>query len=212
VPCTSGQPTARCSKIDLAIFASSAAVLAASRRRKATKAAVSRAAQEAAPLEEPSFDPSVQIGAIAPLGYFDPAGFCSKANEDTFKYYRAAEMKHGRVAMLASIGLLAQHSVRFDGYGELPSGIGALFAAPATYGTAALVVLCGVLELQVWAQNPNDEPGNFGDPLGLGMYDDEMRNRELANGRFAMIAVAGIIAAEAASGQDAIQQLSSLQF
>ena len=35
-------------------------------------------------------------------------------------------------------------------------------------------------------EDPWKEPGNFGDPLNLGMYDRDMRNRELNNGRFAM--------------------------
>jgi len=34
-----------------------------------------------------------------------------------------------------------------------------------------------------------------------------MRNRELNNGRFAMFAIMGIIAAELVTGKDAVQQL-----
>mmetsp|Transcript_69007 Transcript_69007/g.128900 ORF Transcript_69007/g.128900 Transcript_69007/m.128900 type:complete len:242 (+) Transcript_69007:62-787(+) len=171
-----------------------------------------RRAQSSEVAAESAFDPTVQIGAMAPLGYFDPVGLCNDTTEDRFKYLRAAELKHGRVAMLASLGLVAQHDVRFAGYSDVPSGIWALQQAPGLYGATALFLLCGVLELQVWAQNPNDEPGNFGDPLGLGMYDDDMRNKELANGRFAMVATAGIIAAELVTGQDAVEQLSRLQF
>lgn len=44
----------------------------------------------------PSFDPSTQIGAMAPLGFFDPAGFAKKGDEDGFRTLRAAEIKHGR--------------------------------------------------------------------------------------------------------------------
>ena len=44
----------------------------------------------------PSFDPSTQIGAMAPLGFFDPAGFSKKGDEDGFRTLRAAEIKHGR--------------------------------------------------------------------------------------------------------------------
>lgn len=45
-----------------------------------------------------SFDPSTQLGAMAPLGYFDPLGFCKKGDEATFRNLRASEIKHGRVA------------------------------------------------------------------------------------------------------------------
>ena len=63
----------------------------------------------------PAFDPSAQIGAMAPLGFFDPAGqelqlaveslcsfcfhlagFSKKGDEDGFRTLRAAEIKHGR--------------------------------------------------------------------------------------------------------------------
>ena len=29
------------------------------------------------------------------------------------------------------------------------------------------------MELAVWTEDPSKEPGNFGDPLGLGQYDEE---------------------------------------
>lgn len=45
-----------------------------------------------------SFDPSTQLGAMAPLGYFDPLGFCKKGDEATFRNLRASDIKHGRVA------------------------------------------------------------------------------------------------------------------
>ena len=50
------------------------------------------------------------------------------------------------------------------------------------------------------------EAGNYGDPFGVQMYNDEMRMKELNNGRMAMISVLGIFAAECATGKDAIQQ------
>lgn len=36
-------------------------------------------------------------GALAPVGLFDPLGFAEKANEETLKRYREAELTHGRV-------------------------------------------------------------------------------------------------------------------
>merc|ERR1711939_660013 len=48
-------------------------------------------------------------GITAPLGFFDPAGFCSAENgaegaatEGKVRFYR--EVKHGRIAMLAALG------------------------------------------------------------------------------------------------------------
>ncbi|CAE7805256.1 FCPF [Symbiodinium sp. CCMP2456] len=42
------------------------------------------------------------------------------------------------------------------------------------------------MELGVWTQDPSKEAGDFGDPLGLGQYNEDMRAKEINNGRFAM--------------------------
>merc|ERR1719163_780736 len=42
------------------------------------------------------------------LGEFDPAGFLVGADKDTVYKYREAELTHGRVSMLASLGFLVQ--------------------------------------------------------------------------------------------------------
>merc|ERR1719226_276 len=153
-----------------------------------------------------SFDPAVQIGAMAPLGYFDPAGFCKKGDESSFRIKRVAEIKHGRVAMMAALGAVVQHYVKFPGFDAVPSGLGAVTASPGSIGFAALFAAAGFLELVAWTEDPSKEPGNFGDPVGLNQYNQEMRERELNNGRFAMFAAIGIIAAELYTGKDAIQQ------
>merc|ERR1719188_2372038 len=53
----------------------------------------------------PPFEPAEQVGAMAPLGYFDPLGFTKTGDEEGFRKMREAELKHGRVAMMASVGL-----------------------------------------------------------------------------------------------------------
>merc|ERR1719373_294538 len=114
--------------------------------------------------------------------------------------------KHGRVAMMAAVGLVGQHFVKFPGFEQVPSGLGALSSGGDTIGPTALFAASGALEL-LWRADPSKEAGNFGDPLGLNMYTEDMRNRELSNGRFAMVAVLGMFAAEVVTGKDAIQQL-----
>merc|ERR1740121_1527528 len=86
----------------------------------------------------PSFDPAVQIGAMPPLGYFDPAGFSKKGDESGFRTFRAAEIKHGRVAMMAALGAVVQHYVKFPGFEKVPSGMAAVTSAPGSYGMIAL--------------------------------------------------------------------------
>jgi len=155
---------------------------------------------------KPSFDPATQLGAMPPLGYFDPAGFSKKGDESGFRTLRAAEIKHGRVAMMAALGGVVQHYVKFPGFEGVPSGLAAVLTPPGSYGMVALFLVAGALELGVWTEDPSKEPGNFGDPVGLGQYNEDMRARELNNGRFAMFAAIGIISAELLTGKDAIEQ------
>merc|ERR1719443_1719626 len=174
--------------------------------RPARTAALKAATQEAPP-PPPPFDPAKQLGAMAPLGFFDPLGFSKVGDEAGFRNLRAAEIKHGRVAMMAAVGAVAQHFIKFPGFEKVPSGLGAVTTAPGVYGFVALFLLSGVMEMGFWTEDPKKEVGNFGDPVGLGMYDDEMRNRELNNGRMAMFAALGIVAAELLTGKDGMQQL-----
>jgi len=154
----------------------------------------------------PPFDPATQVGALPPLGFFDPAGFSKVGDKEGFKNLRVAEIKHARVAMMAALGGVVQHYVKFPGFDSVPAGLGAVTTAPGTYGFIALFLASGAMELAVWTEDPSKEAGDFGDPLGLGQYNEEFRNKELNNGRFAMFAALGIVAADLATGKDAIQQ------
>mmetsp|Transcript_27696 Transcript_27696/g.50619 ORF Transcript_27696/g.50619 Transcript_27696/m.50619 type:complete len:268 (-) Transcript_27696:134-937(-) len=153
------------------------------------------------------FNPAAQVGVTEPLGYFDPLGFCPVGDRETFYNYRCAEIKHGRVAMMASLGAVVQPWFQFWGFWDVPKGLSAAWEAPGSYGFFFLVLFAGVLEGIFWAQDDFKEPGDFGDPLGFNIYDRDMRNRELNNGRLAMFTALGIMAAELYTGKDAMQQL-----
>ena len=45
-------------------------------------------------------------GATAPFGFFDPLGLSAKLDEVEVSRFRECEIKHGRVAMLAVVGIL----------------------------------------------------------------------------------------------------------
>eukprot|EP00933_Yihiella_yeosuensis_P070236 TRINITY_DN7793_c0_g1_i1.p1 TRINITY_DN7793_c0_g1~~TRINITY_DN7793_c0_g1_i1.p1 ORF type:complete len:385 (-),score=113.00 TRINITY_DN7793_c0_g1_i1:283-1437(-) len=153
-----------------------------------------------------TFSAKRQPGVNQPLDYFDPAGFCDEDDEAKFKNLRAAEIKHGRVAMMAALGAVVQHYVKFPGFERVPSGLAAVNVPPGSYGMIALFVVAGALETTAWVEKPNKQPGNFGDPLNLNQYTKEFRDREINNGRFAMFAALGIIAAELYTGRDAVEQ------
>ena len=92
------------------------------------------------------------------LGEFDPAGFLEGKDQDTVYKYREAELTHGRVAMLASVGFIVQEKFHplFSGDGgpavdqipRLPVAIWFLM----TLGIGA----CEALRIQVGWSNPND--------------------------------------------------------
>lgn len=56
-------------------------------------------------------------GALPPLGYFDPLGLSSGKTVEEVRKIREAELKHGRVAMVAFLGILTGENFNplFDG-------------------------------------------------------------------------------------------------
>lgn len=196
--------------------ASGVLAVAAAGRGTARRSRVARqAAKEPTPEVEtppppPPFNPATAMGVTAPLGYFDPLGFAKVGDEAGFRKLRSAEIKHGRVAMMAAVGAVVQHFVQFPGFENIPKGLGAVTTGPGTYGFVALFLISGVFELLLWKDDDAKEVGDYGNPLSLGAplgWSEDMRDRELNNGRAAMFAAVGIIVAELATGKDAVEQL-----
>ena len=48
------------------------------------------------------------VGSDLELPEWDPLGFTNNQNQETIDWYRAAELKHGRVSMLAALGYIFQ--------------------------------------------------------------------------------------------------------
>jgi len=162
-------------------------------------------------------------GVTAPLGFFDPLGFTTSCNEGKLLFYREVEIKHGRVAMLASLGFLVaeQFHPLFGGDIDVPSLV-AFQETPLQNFWPAIVAALAVPEVfsvfsfeepknlnrwdESWTMKIDRQPGDLGfDPLGLKPKDavafKEMQTKELNNGRLAMIAAAAMIAQEVATGQ-----------
>jgi len=107
----------------LAAIGAAGVSLATGRRAVRMNAAKESAAKEGAAKEDvppppPPFDPSKQVGALPPLGFFDPLGFCKVGDEAGFRNLRAAELKHARVAMMAALGAVVQPAIKFPGFEE----------------------------------------------------------------------------------------------
>jgi len=139
---------------------------------------------------------------------FDPLGF-AKSKEDLFNY-REAEIKHGRLAMLAAAGwpiselfdrkianLIGAPAV-VDASDRVPSVLnGGLGKISPVYWVACLLAAGAIDLIQNDKASKNEDgyfAGNLGfDPLGLYPKDaagqERMQLTELKNGRLAMIAI-----------------------
>lgn len=158
-----------------------------------------------------AFDGSKQIGAMDPVGFFDPLGFSK--DEASFNDLRGKEIKHGRLAMMGALGMLVQSLVQLPGMEGVPKDVSAAFVGNGQVGLLITLAIIAVLEAAVFVQDPKKEPGNFGNPLpwvvfGTNDYSDEMRSREINNGRIAMFAAVGQIAAGLYTGKAGLEQFS----
>eukprot|EP00746_Dinoflagellata_sp_MGD_P166785 gnl/MRDRNA2_/MRDRNA2_96922_c0_seq1.p1 gnl/MRDRNA2_/MRDRNA2_96922_c0~~gnl/MRDRNA2_/MRDRNA2_96922_c0_seq1.p1 ORF type:complete len:339 (+),score=75.60 gnl/MRDRNA2_/MRDRNA2_96922_c0_seq1:89-1105(+) len=185
----------------------------------------------------------LKAGQTAPMGFFDPLGFATKVefkqlngnmaptNEISMGrllFYREAELKHGRICMLAFLGIVVGEVVH-PFYGGAMSGTAMSIAAQVTQVDNfwfKMAIALSIPEIvfsmptisipdgadytaqgaDVFSLKPLRVPGDFGyDPMGLKPKDDkeflDMQNKELNNGRLAMLAVAGMLAQEAVTGQ-----------
>merc|ERR1712156_930092 len=154
-----------------------------------------------------------ELGVQAPVGYWDPLGLSKDGDADVFRRRRESEIKHGRIAMIASLGyIVTGMGYRFPGslspstglsFEGSPGGLEAIGVVPAL-GWAQIFIFCGLVDFGLYRQDPARGPGDFenggilGVPNASGpMSDAEGRKRklnaELANGRLAMVAIMGML-------------------
>lgn len=151
--------------------------------------------------------PPALDGTLAGDVGFDPLGF-AKNKEDLIKY-REAEVKHGRLAMLAAAGwpLSELFDKKFASLFGLPAVLDNTDRAPSVLNGGLgkispvywAVCLAGAAAIDLYgiakaSKQPGYFPGNYGfDPLGVYPKDAEGQQRmqlaEIKNGRLAMIAI-----------------------
>ncbi len=171
-------------------------------------------------------------GAIDPLGYFDPMGFCENRNLQGVKRFREAEIVHGRIAMLAAVGFVAGENVPTVTYGSSapPLAINQVPDVPMFGILFPLFLIVNISEAlratRGWVDPATGEffklrdsyyPGDLKfDPLGLKPSNPEdfvdIQNKELANGRLAMMAVAGMCIQELINHKPVMQALNEFVF
>ncbi|CAE7397329.1 FCPB [Symbiodinium natans] len=167
-----------------------------------------------------AFDPSQELGACPPLGYWDPFGMMAFQDEEKFRRNRELELKHGRICMAATIGMIVPDLFgRFGGYlspsaglkfSDIPCTIEAIYKVP-TFGWLQIFALAGAIEAKNQAF-----PENYGYPPFWGRINtlepEEKQKKLLAeinNGRLAMVAMAAIVAQNGATGQSLVEQFTT---
>lgn len=141
-----------------------------------------------------------EIGALKPTGFWDPLGLSKDLSAEEFTQRRTAELKHGRVAMLAVVGYLVQDQARLPGaidldgttFQSIPNGVAALSAVPL-FGWFQIGASIGFWEIFGWKQVEGSTPGDFsfGDKYLKDPIND--KTKELQNGRLAMLAIGELL-------------------
>lgn len=152
--------------------------------------------------------PKLNGSMIGDVG-FDPLYLSEYLNLD---YVAAAEIKNGRVAMLATLGMLVQEFVHLPNpmFSE-PNPLKAIYAVPVE-GWVQILVVISVIELASFKRTYEKGADLGFDPMGMGKGGnlDELKLKELKNGRLAMLASMGFIMQTIVTGKPIIGQLLSL--
>jgi hypothetical protein len=167
---------------------------------------------------------------------FDPAGFSNNpppawligGGGSSLKWYREAEIVHGRIAQLAVVGFLFPSFYHFpgnpdflgtpaDAYAEL-NPYKALDSVPpfALYQIAAAIFYVEVQRIKRIVQG-DKAPGDLGlgqtgwNPFGFKYTEEEYFEKqvqEIKHGRLAMFGALGLLLQARNSGEGVVQQLS----
>mmetsp|Transcript_42839 Transcript_42839/g.134391 ORF Transcript_42839/g.134391 Transcript_42839/m.134391 type:complete len:161 (-) Transcript_42839:1371-1853(-) len=151
-------------------------------------------------LEKPEKLDGSMIGDVG----FDPMGL---SNQGDLTYMRAAEIKHGRVAMLATVGFFVANFMHIPGMaGKAGNPFDALSEVPLAAHLQVLFLIGTIEFIHLNKTFTSDEPWDLGwgsDRLNSMTKEkaDELKLKELKNGRLAMIATVGMAVQTALFGK-----------
>jgi len=152
-------------------------------------------------------------GVTKPLGFFDPFGFSKDASPETMLKFREAELKHGRVAMLACLGMITADTFH-PLFGGKNSGnpLQAATQIPKL-GWIQIILFVGFMEVLgvMNSRRPDYEPGNF---LGSSQWETDAtwksyQTKELNNGRLAMFGAIGMLTGSYITGEGPLEAINS---
>lgn len=149
---------------------------------------------------------------------FDPFNISSYLN---VKWLQEAEIKHGRICMLAILGLIVGELYSFPFYPDAPHIAIYRHNWGVTNGSLSQILLWSSFweimttpaVVQMINGKSDREPGYFAfDPLSLGKDPSKLakyKTNEIKNGRLAMVAVSGAIHHAAITQQNLLEQITS---
>ena len=180
----------------------------------------SKAAPVPAPAPTPSsFFAGGLVGSDVEVPDWDPFKLSEGRSAETLSWYRAAELKHARICMLACLGLWTQPGLHLpDPVFDSQGGIGALQKLGAERPEAIFQIVAAIAAVETFTlfKDGQGEAGDLGwDPLELQKYfkmDDpdnreSMQLKELKNGRLAMIGASAMLVQEGITGYGPYEQL-----
>lgn len=152
-------------------------------------------------------------GATAPAKNFDPLRLSQLGSDETLAWFRAAELKHSRVAMLATTGYMVQASgIHFPGMLSSDVSFESLssmnpfdaWEAVPLAGKAQIIGTIFIAELSTESKGTHYTKGGPLPEIVFPKFDfsgvnpetlEKKRCRELNNGRLAMIGIMSYISA-----------------
>lgn len=145
-----------------------------------------------APMGSPVMRAEGEIGVTPPLGVYDPLNLLRTPvtyPRRDYDRYVELEIKHGRVAMLATVGVITTEAgFRWPGYlsnsldlkfEDVPGGALSSYAAVPAIGWLQIVAFVILLELAFGPTPEGNAPGDIGGPTWIRYDDPEVKKFKL---------------------------------
>ncbi len=144
-------------------------------------------------------------GATQPLGLFDPFKFMEKSQPEDLCRFREAELKHSRWAMIGTVTIplieTQTNQPAIHQFQQLSTNVQILLVTLIAMGEVNTILKGYVNPFSLkdtdkyFNMRSDYQPGDFG--FKVAVFEDEpFYNKELNNGRLAMIAFMGMMVQE----------------